>query len=57
MMKKFAGGVIVGTIVGATMGMLIDPISEKTHRKMEKRTCNMFRNIGAAMDNIMSIWM
>lgn len=57
MMKKFAGGVIVGTIVGATMGMLIDPINDKTHRKMEKQTCNMFRNIGTAMDNIMSMWM
>lgn len=56
-MNKFSTGMIVGAIVGATMGMLIDPINDKTHKKMEKEANNMFRTIGTALDNVVSMWM
>jgi len=55
--NKFSTGMIVGAIVGATMGMLIDPINDKTHKKMEKEANNMFRTIGTALDNVVSLWM
>ena len=56
-MNKFSTGMKVGAIVGATRGMLIDPINDKTHKKMEKEANNMFRTIGTALDNVVSLWM
>lgn len=56
MCRKFTCGMVIGTIVGATMGILIDPINDKTHKKMLKERNNIFRNIGTAIDNVVSFW-
>ena len=52
MCGKFTTGMIVGTMVGAVAGMLIDPINDKTHKKMQRETCGIFRYIGTAIDNL-----
>ena len=56
MCKSFTCGMIVGAVAGAVMGMLADPINDKTHKKMVKEKNNIFRNIGTAIDNVISIW-
>ncbi|MBQ7900485.1 MAG: hypothetical protein IJ365_00795 [Clostridia bacterium] len=56
MCGKFTTGMIVGTVVGTTVGMLMDPINDKTHKRMQKETTHVFKNIGAAIDNIVGMW-
>lgn len=55
-MKKFAGGLITGAIVGAAMGMIIDPIGDKQHKKMRKTANGMFKTIGSVIDNVVDMW-
>ena len=55
MCGKFTTGIIVGTMVGAAVGMLMDPINDKTHKKMQRETNGIFRYIGAAVDNIIGM--
>ena len=56
MCKSITCGMIVGAVAGAVMGMIADPINDKTHKKMIKEKNNIFRNIGTAIDNVISIW-
>ncbi len=53
MSKKFWGGIICGAVVGATIGMLADPISDRQHRKMKSCANNLFKTIGSVMDSVM----
>jgi gas vesicle protein len=55
MCGKFTTGIIIGTMVGAAVGMLMDPINDKTHKKMQRETNGIFRYIGAAVDNIIGM--
>ncbi len=53
MTKKFLGGVICGAVVGAAIGMLADPISDRQHRKMKSCASHLFKTIGSVMDSVM----
>jgi gas vesicle protein len=52
--KGFWGGIIAGTMIGAAIGMLADPINDKQHKKINTSASHMFKTIGAVVDGIMS---
>ena len=52
--KGFWGGIITGTVIGAAIGMLADPINDRQHKKINNSTAQMFRTIGAVVDGIMN---
>ncbi len=47
----FFKGMAAGLVMGATVTMLADPISDKQHKKMSKKSHDMFKNIGGMIDN------
>ena len=55
-MNSFAGGLITGAVIGATIGILADPIKDKKHKQMTKAKNEMFKTVGAAIDNIMDMF-
>jgi gas vesicle protein len=55
-MNKFIYGIVTGTIIGATFGMLLDPISDKRHKQLSKKKNEMFKTVGTAIDNIMDMF-
>ena len=53
MSGKFIGGIVCGAVVGAAIGMLADPISDKQHKKLKSSAGHMFKTIGSVIDSIM----
>ena len=49
----FIKGTLVGFAVGAAVGVMTDPLSDRARRK---KTEGIFRNIGSVMDNIIDIF-
>ena len=52
----FYKGTLVGFAVGAAVGVMTDPLSDRERRKISKKTEGIFRNIGSVMDNIIDIF-
>ena len=55
-MSCFIKGTLVGFAVGAAVGVMTDPLSDRERRKISKKTVGIFRNIGSVMDNIIDIF-
>lgn len=53
--KSLIGAIAAGAVVGAVAGMMIDPINDKQHKKIHKCANNMFKTIGAIVDEIVNI--
>lgn len=53
--KSIIGALAAGAVVGAIAGMMIDPINDKTHRKIHKCANNMFKTIGIIVDDIVNM--
>ncbi|MCR4719599.1 MAG: hypothetical protein K5768_08240 [Firmicutes bacterium] len=51
----FMKGMATGLLLGACAAMLVDPVSDKQKRKMQKKTEGVFRNIGNIIDSAISI--
>ena len=51
----FLKGMATGALLGACVTMMIDPISDKQRRKLQKKTEGVFRSIGNIIDNAISI--
>jgi len=51
----FVKGIAAGVLLGACVTMMIDPISDKQRRKLQKKTEGVFRSIGNIIDNAISI--
>ena len=51
----FVKGMAAGLLLGACVTMMIDPISDKQRRKLQKKTEGVFRNIGNIIDSAISI--
>ena len=51
----FVKGMAAGLMLGACVTMMIDPVSDKQRRKLQKKTEGVFRNIGNIIDSAISI--
>ena len=51
----FMRGMAAGLLLGACAAMIVDPVSDKQKRRLQKKTEGMFRNIGNIIDSAMSI--
>ena len=49
--KSFMGAMAAGIVVGALAGMMLDPISDKQHKKRGRNANNMFKTIGTIVDD------
>ena len=52
--KGFWGGIITGTMIGAAIGMLADPINDRQHKKINNSASHIFKTIGSVVDGIMN---
>ena len=55
-MYKFSVGLFSGMVIGAAVGMIIDPLKDKDHKKLTKKKNEMFKMVGQAIDNIMDMF-
>jgi len=53
--KGIIGALAAGAVIGAVAGIMLDPISDKQHRKLCKRANNMFKTIGAIVDDVVAM--
>jgi|GEM_PF-2078016 len=54
-MKSLIGAAAAGAVVGAVAGMMLDPINDKQHKKIQRCANNMFKTIGTIMDDLMGM--
>lgn len=53
---KFTAGVAAGALVGMAVGALIDPISDRQKKALQKKSCHMFREIGNTIDSFANMF-
>ena len=53
--QGFIKGMAAGMVIGACAAMVVDPVSDRQHRKMQKKTEGMFKNIGNIIDTAMDM--
>ncbi len=53
--KGIIGAMAAGAVIGVVMGIVFDPISDRQHKKINKRANNMFKTIGAIVDDVVSM--
>ena len=51
----FMRGMAAGIFLGACAAMIVDPVSDKQKRRLQKKTEGIFRNIGNILDSAISI--
>jgi len=49
---SFLGGIVAGALVGSALTMMIDPVSDKQRRRLQKGTNAMFKTVGTILDSI-----
>ena len=49
--STFVKGMTTGLVVGAAVAIFADPMSDKQHNKMRKKTQGIFKNLGGIIDN------
>lgn len=52
--KNFLCAMTAGAIVGAVMGMVIDPINDRQHKKIHRSANSMFKTLGTIVDGFIS---
>ncbi len=53
---NFVKGMVTGLLVGSAVTMFADPISDRQRHKMQKKTEGLFKNVGCALDNAISMF-
>lgn len=54
-MPGFLKGMATGLVVGATVTMITDPMSDRDRHKIAKKTEGIFKNIGSVIDTTLSM--
>ena len=49
--STFVKGMTTGLVVGAAVAIFADPMSDRQHNKMRKKTHGIFKNLGGILDN------
>lgn len=52
--KSLIGAMAAGAVIGAVLGIMVDPINDKQHKKIHRCANNMFKTIGTIVDDIVS---
>jgi gas vesicle protein len=52
---SFTAGAVVGTLVGAAVGMMLDPVKDKHNKNMKKTAGRAFRNLGSVIDGVLDM--
>lgn len=52
-MRGFTAGVFTGAVIGTALGMLIDPINDRCHRKMTRTKEDMFKAFSNMVDDML----
>ena len=52
---KFMKGMATGLVVGASVTMMLDPISDRKHKKLSKKATGVFKNVGDIVDTVVSM--
>ena len=53
--KGLIGAMAAGAVIGTVVGMMLDPINDKQHKKIYKTANNMFKTNGAIVDDVISM--
>lgn len=53
---NFVKGMITGLLVGSAVTMFADPVSDRQRHKMQRKTEGLFKNIGDALDNAITMF-
>ncbi len=53
--NSFTRGLITGTIIGATMSMVMNPMDKKDKKMVRKRTNNLMGSVGDVLEDIVDI--
>lgn len=51
MPMRYIKGMATGLLVGATVALLFDPITDRQRRRMHKKTTYAFKRMGNALDS------
>lgn len=52
---NFTAGVATGAALGMAIGAILDPISDKDKKMLQKKSSNVFKAIGTAVDNFVDM--
>lgn len=50
--NSFTRGLITGTIIGATMSMMVNPMENRNRKKMRRKTNNLLRTVGEVIEDL-----
>lgn len=53
--QGFFKGMAAGMVLGACAAVMADPVSDRQHRRIQKKAEGMFRNIGSIIDSAMDM--
>jgi len=50
--KRFTAGLLTGAVIGGIVGMMVDPISDKDHKKMRRGAGSIIHAVGNIVDGL-----
>ncbi|MDK2801518.1 MAG: hypothetical protein PWP27_1770 [Clostridiales bacterium] len=53
--NNFTRGLITGTIIGATVSMMMNPMEDRDKRRLRKKANSFIRNVGDVIEDIIDM--